>query len=158
MVTSGTYKKEHLLSNNERKSLVQEKLFELADEFDWRLQAWAILSNHYHFIAMSPEDPGTLKSFIWKLHGVTAREINRMDNCARRKVWFQYYDTRISYQKSYLARLKYVHTNPVHHGIVKNAEDYQWCSATWFQQSTSSAFTKTVNSFKIDKLNVYDDF
>jgi hypothetical protein len=54
--------------------------------------------------------------------------------------------------------LKYVHQNPVHHGIVSNAELYPWCSAAWFARHAQSAFFKTVNSFRIDRLQVRDDF
>ena len=158
MVTCGTYQKKHYLTDSGRLNLVQDKLFELTNEYEWKLQAWAILSNHYHFIAISPEDVKSLKTMISRLHTETAKELNHQDDALKRRVWYQYYDSRITYQKSYLARLNYVHQNPVKHGIAKNASDYQWCSACWFEQTANSAFKKTVESFKVDKLNVYDDF
>ncbi|HCE46510.1 MAG TPA: hypothetical protein DET40_23440 [Lentisphaeria bacterium] len=56
------------------------------------------------------------------------------------------------------ARLKYVHNNPVHHGVVPVAENYTWCSAGWFNMHGEAAFKKTVESFKTDSLKVFDDF
>jgi len=158
MVTAGTYQKIRYFDHPERLTLLQKVLFDLANTYHWQLQAWAILSNHYHFVALSPKDPSSLKELMQKLHSLSAREINRLDHQPGRKVWFQYWDSRITYPPSYLARLKYVHLNPVHHGIIKVAEEYEWCSAGWFERRASPAFRKTVLSFKTDRIKVKDDF
>ncbi|MGC3992302.1 MAG: transposase [Chthoniobacteraceae bacterium] len=88
MVTAGTYRKVPVLNCPERLDFFQETMFELAREFEWSLQAWAILSNHYHFIAGSPADPATLRKMIGKLHMKTAQELNRLDETPGRKVWY----------------------------------------------------------------------
>ena len=46
----------------------------------------------------------------------------------------------------------------LHDSLLELATEYPWCSASWFEKSTLSAFNKTVFSFKIDKVNVIDDF
>lgn len=156
MVTCGTYKKLHLLNTPSRLSFVQEALFDIAEEYKWRLQAWAVLSNHYHFVASSPENPETLSKVISKLHTLTAIKLNKEDSQPGRRVWYQYFDSHITYQNSYFVWLKYVHTNPAHHQVVSNAGNYPWCSAAWFARSSESAFYKTIQSFKTDTVNVID--
>jgi len=158
MVTCGTYLKQHHLNTASRLDFIQNTLFETAEEFGWRLQAWALLSNHYHLIGSSPEHPRTLSSMLSKLHTVTAAQLNKEDSQPGRKVWYQYFDSRITYQSSYFSRLKYVHQNPVHHGVVHNAENYPWCSATWFARHAGSAFYKTIQGFKTDSINVTDPY
>ena len=158
MVTAGTYQKASCWNTPERLEFLQQSLFDVAQGFDWALQAWSILSNHYHFIAQSPENSNNLKRFVGKLHMTTAKQLNEWDKQPGRKVWFQFWDTRITFEKSYLARLNYVHFNPQKHGAVTKAEDYKWCSAGWFVQNASSALVKTVRGFKTDRLNVPDDF
>ncbi|MDA0322191.1 MAG: transposase [Verrucomicrobia bacterium] len=158
MVTCGTYRKAHHLRSAERLSLVEESLFAVSNEFGWSVQAWAVLSNHYHFVAASPEESQSLSAMLSKLHSTTARTLNQWDSEAGRKVWYQYFDTRISHQTSYYARLKYVQENPVHHGLVSNAENYRWCSAAWFARNARPSFYRTIQSFKIDRVNVYDEF
>jgi len=158
MVTAGVYGKEHLLDGPEKLNRFRSLLFELTESHGWGLQAWAIMSNHYHFVSLSPEDPSTLKEMIRKLHSMSAREINKLDGVTGRMVWYQYWDTLITYERSYFARLNYVHQNPVKHGVVPAADRYQWCSAKWFQQNASNSFRKTIYGFKTDKLNVRDDF
>ena len=158
IVTCGTYRKQHVLNTPGKLTLVRNLLFELAQKYGWQLQAWAIMSNHYHFVASSPDDPTSLKKMLSTLHTLSARDLNRIDVMSGRRVWYNYYDTRITYEKSWLARLKYVHHNPVHHDVVQNAELYEWCFAAWFAREGSNAFVKTVNSFKIDQVKVYDEY
>jgi len=63
-----------------------------------------------------------------------------------------------TFEKSYLARLNYVHQNPVHHRLVPVANQYPWCSAAWFERTGSPAIVKSIYKFKIDQVKVYDEF
>ena len=158
IVTTGTYCKLPHLSSPSRLDFFQESLFRYASEFSWDLRAWAVLANHYHFVAASPSNPGTLRKFLGKLHMQTAKQLNCWDNTPGRTVWFQFWDSHITFERSYLARLNYVHYNPARHGVVPIAENYKWCSASWFARTASPAFVNTVKSFKTDQVNVPDDF
>ena len=158
MVTAGTYNKEHFFRSSEMLSFLQDHLLSLAEAYHWGLQAWAIFSNHYHFVAHSEADNISLQPFIRHLHSLAAREVNSFDCVSGRKVWFQYWDSQITFQRSYLARLNYVHSNAVHHKIVAVAEDYPWCSARWFRSHASPSFCKVVHGMPVDKVNIQDDF
>ena len=81
-----------------------------------------------------------------------------MDGAPGRKVWHNYRETRLTYQRSYLARLNYVHQNPVRHGLVAVANQYPWCSAAWFERTASAAMVKSIYRFKIDAVKVCDEF
>ena len=73
-----------------------------------------------------------LDRFLKHLHGNAARKLNDMDDTIGRDVWYNFWETKLTYERSYLARLNYVHQNPVKHGLVRVANQYQWCSAAWF--------------------------
>ena len=92
------------------------------------------------------------------LHTKTARWVNRLDGTINRQVWHNFRETRLAYQRSYLARLNYVHQNPVRHGLVPVANQYRWCSAAWFERIASAAQVKSIYRFKIDQVRVEDDF
>ena len=158
MVTAATLYKVHLFKDPDHLSLLEHSLLTLAHEFAWQLEAWAVFSNHYHFVARSLPGAKDLRKMIHQLHTDTATELNRLQNFKGRKVWFNFWDTRLTYQKSYLARLNYVHQNPVKHGLVTVANQYEWCSAGWFEQTVSPAVQNTIYSFNTDTLNVLDDF
>jgi putative transposase len=157
MVTSGTYRKAPIFNTKRRLDLLRDALFAAAAGHDIALQAWAIFPNHYHFIATF-EKPENLRAMVGALHSGTAREVNRAEAAPGRKVWFQYWESRITFERSYFARLRYVHENAVHHGLVRVASRYEWCSAGWFERKASSAFCKTVLAFPCDSLAVNDEF
>jgi putative transposase len=158
MITAGTYQTRHHFRSPERLNLLHGALLDTAAEFRWSLQAWAVLANHYHFVATSVEDGKSLRRLLSKLHMITADQVNPLDSTPGRQVWFQFWDTQLTYQRSYLARLKYVIDNPVHHGIVRDAREYPWCSAAWFERVASPAFFKTVSGLKTARLRIEDDF
>jgi putative transposase len=157
IVTAGTYRKEPFFASSQRLVFLQKQLFSLCEEHSAALQAWAIFPNHYHYIVQS-EQPSCLRDLVWHLHSLSAREVNRLDGTAGRKVWFQYWDSQILFQKSYFARLRYVHQNPVRHGVVARAANYPWCSAAWFERAATSGFRKTVLAFPCERLEIPDSF
>jgi putative transposase len=158
MITAGTYQTLHLFRTNERLALLQNSLLSHMNDHAWQVQTWAVFSNHYHVIAVSSSGSTSLKKLIQELHSKTALAINQLDGAKGRRVWFQYWDTHLTFEKSYLARLNYVIENPVRHGLVARAANYPWCSATWFQETASTGFFKSVKSFRVDRVNVRDDF
>jgi hypothetical protein len=41
---------------------------------------------------------------------------------------------------------------------VTNAEEYPWCSASWFARTARPSFVSTVRNMKIDRVKVFDEF
>ncbi len=158
IVTAGTLKKLHIFNSPDRLELLQNELLETLEKHEWMVQAWAVFVNHYHFIARAPQVGTSLSALIQELHSVSAREVNQLDGIIGRQVWFQYWDTCLTYEKSWLARLNYVHNNAVRHKLVSVAENYPYCSASWFQLKADPVFRRKVNSFRYDRLKIKDDF
>jgi putative transposase len=162
MVTAGTYQKEPFVEGEERLKGLHGGLLKYAAKHDWRLEAWAMFPNHYHFIGHSPEghDEGAecLRRFLTDFHQHAAAWVNRLDVKIGRKVWHNFWETRLTYEKSFLARLNYVHQNAVKHCLVPVANQYPWCSAAWFERTATLAQIKTVYSFKTDRIRIADDY
>jgi putative transposase len=161
IVTAGTYLKAHIFRSANRLAVLHRGLLSVAQEFRWRLEAWSVFSNHYHFVGHSPEDScgaDSLTEMLSKLHEKTAKWTNALDHADGRQVWHNFWETRLTYEKSYLARLNYVHQNPVKHGLVLVANQYPWCSASWFERSARPAQVRTIYGFPVDRLRVYDEY
>jgi putative transposase len=158
IITAGTLHKARLFRTPKRLDMLERVFFETAARHDWLLQAWCLFSNHYHFVAYSETAKSSLSRFVNEFHSATARELNRIDGTPGRQVWFDFWDTHLTQQGSYLARLRYVHENAVHHRVVEHAPNYRWCSAGWFGRNATSAFYKAVCNTRIDRVNVIDDF
>ena len=157
-VTAATLHKRHLFDTAVKRDLLERSLFRFAQEYGWQLEAWALMANHYHIVVRGNPVSRNLGEFLHRLHGVSAHDLNVLESIEDRAVWFNFWDTRLTHQYSYLARLNYVHQNPVKHGVVPVANQYPWCSAGWFERVASPAQVKTIYSFKIDRVRVDDDF
>jgi putative transposase len=158
MLTTGTCRKAHVFQGPDRLTLLESNLLLLAAKYEWHLEAWAVFSNHYHFVGHSNCSPPRLKEFLTELHANTARQVNELDGMAGRQVWHSFWDKQLTFEKSYLARLNYVHQNAVKHGLVPVANQYRWCSAAWFERTARPAQVKTIYGFKTDSLKISDDF
>jgi putative transposase len=157
-VTASTHRKQHFFDTPEKRDLLERHLLTLAKQFGWQLEAWAVFANHYHIVARGNPDSQGFGGFFHDLHGVTSRELNKLDGIQDRQVWFNFRDTRLTIQHSYLARLNYVHQNAVKHKLVPVANQYPWCSAAWFEREASPAQVNTIYGFKIGRVKVEDDF
>ncbi len=158
MITGATLYKTKFFSTPEKLTLVERELLTLAKQYAWQLEAWAVFANHYHMIARGTSDSEQLNAYLNHLHSNTARALNAQDRIEARPVWYNFWETRLTFQPSYLARLNYVHQNPVKHGLVSVANQYPWCSAGWFERTAAAATVKTIYSFKTEKLKIADDY
>jgi len=162
VVTSATYNKEHHFRGSDRLDVVERGILKITAEYGWRLEAWAVFSNHYHFVAHSPEfslnGGESLSEMLAILHNKLAAWVNRLDGSRGRKVWHNFWESRMTRQSSYLARLHYVHQNAARHGLVAVGNQYPWCSAAWFERVASPAMVRSIYRFKLDRVNVRDDF
>jgi len=158
MVTGATLNRRHYFADTERLSLLQNTLLSTLTEYEWQPESWAVFANHYHVIAKSPDNGKKLKATFQRLHSQASRELNKLDKQAGRKIWFQYWDSLITFEDSYYPRLNYVNNNPVKHGLVGNAELYPFCSAAWFRANAEPGYYRKVSSYRYDNLEIEDDY
>tara|TARA_R110002096_G_scaffold26518_6_gene81758 strand:+ start:1990 stop:2565 length:576 start_codon:yes stop_codon:yes gene_type:complete len=160
-ITAATLNHTHVFRSRKRLRILHHALLEKASHFGWQLEAWAVFSNHYHFVAHSPKAESgaeSLPTFLGQLHSGTAEAMNLLDDTPGRQVWHNYWELRLTRQRSYLARLNYVHHNAVKHELVPVANQYPWCSASWFERTASPAMVTSIYRFKTDRLEAEDDF
>ena len=158
IVTAATLDKLHHFRGPERLDALEAALLNDLQKGGWQVEARAVFSNHYHFVAHAQKDSMPLDELLQELHRKTALDVNARDHALGRQVWFQYWDTQLTFETSYFARLCYVHQNPVKHGLVKVASQYRWCSAAWFERNATPAQVKTIYQMKTDRIRIEDDF
>ncbi len=158
MITAATFQKQKLFHDSERLELLHDVLLEIAELDGWKLDAWAVFPNHYHLLGQSPEAEKSVARLTKRVHGKSATLLNRMDGEAGRRVWYRSWDTRITHDSSHFARLAYVHHNAVHHGVVKVAEHYPWCSARWFMLNAEKPLYESVAGMKATNVHIRGDF
>jgi len=150
MVTGSTLGSRKPMRTPERKQFFVETLFESAETLGWRLEAWAVLPNHYHFIARAPESGSTLTALVQDIHSITGKRFNQEDGISGRQVWYTCWDSLLQSEKEYWEGLLYVHTNPVRHRMVARADEYPFCSYSWFKERAEPGFVQAVLSQQIE--------
>ncbi|HMA62051.1 MAG TPA: transposase [bacterium] len=191
-ITGSTYKKVKYLVSEEAKERLLKSIFIGFTDYDWVIEDWVILDNHYHLMVNAPENVETLSRIIQDIHKFTAIWINknidigynmeyidRVDvksNCSKKaknkstntvgalhsyknsKIFHNYWDTCISYERSYFARLHYIWYNPVKHGYVRDPKNWKFGSYSFRFKKDKSEIDEIVDNYPCDKVKVYDDF
>ena len=81
--------------------------------------------------------------------------INKIDGIKGRQVMYNYWDTCITYERSYWARLNYINHNPMKHGYVDSAEDYPFCS---YHHAIKEQWEEYEEKYPWDLVKESDDF
>ena len=155
-ITGATYKHIRYFTDEQAK---EKLLFPIRKGFSdkgWILEDWVILDDHYHLMADSNGNNEFLKSIINSVHRYTATWLNRRDNCQGRKIWYNYWDSLITFERSYYARLNYIWYNPVKHGYCKYAEEYKFGSFRERYLVDKTYLEDLKEDFPWDKLEVYE--
>jgi len=105
-ITASTFTKQPYLQGDDHKELLLEQFKIKFIEFGWDLLFWVILDNHYHIIVKSGEYK-EIGHVVSRIHGASSYQINKLDKKRGRKVWYNYWDSIITFENSYLARINY---------------------------------------------------
>jgi putative transposase len=97
------------------------------------VRAWAVLPNHYHLLASSPDILAVLKR-LGLLHGQTSFLWNGEDGTRGRKVWCKSMETAMKSERHTCVAMNYIHNNPVKHGVCEKWQAWPYSSAgAWLE-------------------------
>ena len=157
-ITVSTYNKKPFLKS----SVAKEKLYDsLQIEFYKHkriIEDWVILDNHYHLMVNAPSSPCTLPEIFKEAHRFTALWIKKNLNIDSIKIFHNYWDTCITYEKSYFGRLNYLWYNPVKHGYVDSPEKGKFGSYYYRFIEDEIKMKNLLIKYPFDKIKIYDDF
>jgi putative transposase len=132
LISSACYEHAHIIGkNSERLTECEEDLLKVFDNFCLSLYAWCILPNHYHAVVKT-DKIRELRHALGQFHGRSSCRWNQEDGTRGRKVWHNCFERPIKSERHFWATLNYVHHNPVHHGYVRQWQDWPWSSAGQF--------------------------
>ena len=100
------------------------------------LQAFAIMPNHVHLLALPRVSPSR---FMQTLKGYTARQANQLLQRAGQPFWqTESYDHSVRDLLEGQRIRAYIENNPVKAGLAAHAEEYPWSSANprWKAETT----------------------
>ncbi len=115
----GNYRKELFFKQSTAEAF-ERCLFETVERCDWKLHAYAIMSNHYHLAVETPE-PNLVVGMKW-LQSTFATRFNRLRKERGHVFQGRYKSILIGEDRPLLGLVDYIHLNPVRAGICTLAE------------------------------------
>jgi REP element-mobilizing transposase RayT len=108
------------------RDLFLDLLDDVVVRFGWGLFAWCLLGNHLHHVVRA--EPEALHRGMQRLKGVYAMRFHRR-HLTSGHLFKRPYDSRPILTDDHLHRsCGYTLRNPVRHGFVERAEDWEWSS------------------------------
>ena len=116
-------RKEMILDNDDLKDLFLSVVKSAKIKYDFRLENFCIMGNHFHFILQPGVDESLSKIMQWIL-GVFAMRFNRCLKLTGH-VWGERFASNIIENiRQYLEKYFYIDENPRRAGLVERAQDW----------------------------------
>jgi len=133
LITAATYEHKHHFTAEEDRAWLLGELFKELEAVQINFAGWVVLPNHYHLLVQC-NPLAIISEPLRRVHARTARELNRREDVEGRQVWYRFSDRLIRDERHYYTTLNYIHYNPIKHGYVKKALDWNCSSAHWYAE------------------------
>ena len=158
-ITASTLGKYRYLKSDAAKCAAYDYLTKSLDYFNWELEDWVILDNHIHIMVNAPEESATLSELMNNFHRFTANWLSKHNiRKVKEKYFHNYWDTCITFEKSYFTRLNYIWFNPVKHGYVDSPEKWKFGSYYYRYREEMKEMKRQIEKYPFDKVKIDDDF
>ena len=105
-----------------------DNLIRFKSEFDCKIYAYCLMTNHVHLIVDPGNEPGSLSQLMKRVAGRQTRYVNRVERRSG-SLWEGRYKSSIIAADEYLpACCRYIELNPLRAGMVSDPIDYRWSS------------------------------
>jgi REP element-mobilizing transposase RayT len=125
-VTSRGDGREDIYFNDGDRHAWLKVLAQTCQRFNWRVQAWCQMTNHYHLLVETPE--GNLSEGMRQLNGVYTQHVNRTHRRVGHVFQGRYKAVLVGRESHLLELSRYVVLNPVRAGMVADAAAWPWSS------------------------------
>jgi len=101
--------------------------FESCRKAGTEVWAYCLMTNHVHLVMVPATEDG-LRAALGEAHRQYTRHVNFREGC-RGHLWQKRFHSFAMDEYYLLTAVRYVEMNPVHAGMVRQAENYPWSSA-----------------------------
>ncbi|MDY6874279.1 MAG: transposase [Chloroflexota bacterium] len=122
------HNRQTVFSQDEDYQYYLENLFNLKKEFDCRVYAWCLMTNHVHLILQPGSDTEGLSQLMKRLAGRQTRYVNRLEQRTGSLWEGRFKSSPIETDAYLLACCRYIELNPIRARMVARPEDYKWSS------------------------------
>ena len=123
-ITFTCYRRQPFLDTTRAKNVFERSLEQTRRSYRLDVIGYVVMPEHVHLLVSEPER-ATLARAIQALKQSVSQKLKAPDG----RFWqTRYYDFNVFTPAKRVEKLKYIHRNPVHRGLVENPEDWPWSS------------------------------
>jgi putative transposase len=124
-LTFSCYRRRPKFDNDTARSEFVSALERVRQNYELCVYAYVVMPEHVHLLINEPQH-NTLAQAIKSLKQGVARRIALR---AKDSFWeARYYDFNVWSERKFVEKIRYIHRNPVHRGLVAKPEDWPWSS------------------------------
>ena len=117
---------EKIFLNTKDYELFVELMIESSELWNVNVASYCLMPNHYHLLINTPE--GNLSRFMRHLNGVYTQRFNKNHNSEDQLFRGRFKSILLDGDEYLLNLLRYIHRNPLRAKIVKDLDEFLWCS------------------------------
>src|SRR5271166_3016470 len=123
-ITFSCYRRQPFLDTARARQVFERSLEQTRRSYRFYVIGYVVMPEHVHLLVSEPER-ATLSRAIQSLKQSVSQKLNGHHG----HFWqARYYDFNVFTPKKRVEKLDYIHRNPVHRGLVTQAEDRPWSS------------------------------
>ncbi len=142
-ITFSCYHRQPFLSTPHACRVFEQTLQDVRRWYGLYVKGYVVMPEHVHLLVSEPER-SSLCVALQMLKQVVAQKLKpglpaSLDekNAVAKHFWqVRYYDFNVRTRKKQIEKLRYIHRNPVHRGLVEKPEDWQWSSFLHYATGT----------------------
>ncbi|HZP06647.1 MAG TPA: transposase [Terracidiphilus sp.] len=121
-VTFSCYRRQPYLISAAARTRFEEALERTRERYEFCVIGYVVMPEHVHLLLSEPQSGPLARA----LHALKLS----VSKLSRQKPFWQarYYDFNVYTARKHVEKLRYIHRNPVHRGLVKQPEDWRWSS------------------------------
>jgi putative transposase len=147
-VTFSCYRRAPLLGTPQARDVFEKVLEQTRQWYGFYVSAYVVMPEHVHLLVSEPER-GKLSTALQMLKQNVSRELkerprpeypkNGGTRAGRPPFWLErYYDFNVWSNEKFTEKVRYIHRNPVHRGLVARPEDWVWSSFRHYATGSES--------------------
>jgi len=123
-VTFCCYRRRESFAAASAKCIFEAALERVRRSFRLCVYGYVVMPEHVHLLLSEPQR-STIADAVKSLkQGVSRRLIGEAEHFWQKR----YYDFNVRDYRQHVEKLRYIHRNPVHRGLCKRPEDWEWSS------------------------------
>lgn len=150
--------KSFIFEDNDDKVYLLKILSEVKELFDFKILAYVIMDNHYHFLIRTHNIP--ISKIMHRINTRYAKYYNMKYDRSGSPFEDRYRGLLVENESYLIGLVKYIHNNPVYAEVCNKMSEYKWSSDVFYRMNLDNVVNidKLLNMFSGDRIRAIERY